>query len=192
MIDISKYTSIKTYPLMDIPGFPHYKINDYGEIVSFYKRIKTTETRGTQTIKCETPQKLLEPHFNQDNYKDVFIKDTYGKQRIRLVHQLVLEANGHPKPFPDAEVRHLDGDRQNNHISNLKWGTSAENSADLVKHGTLAGEKNPAAKLTGDDVIFLRKNKHLPIKYLVERFKVCACSISMARNGRTFKNIPND
>jgi len=34
------------------------------------------------------------------------------------------------------EIRHLDGDRQHCHLDNMAYGTSSENSFDLVRHGT--------------------------------------------------------
>ena len=47
------------------------------------------------------------------------------------------------------QVRHLDGNRNNNAASNLAWGTKAENEADKFQHGTTPkGEANPQAKLT--------------------------------------------
>lgn len=51
-----------------------------------------------------------------------------------LVHRMVAESfhsrNGHDL------VRHLDGNKQNNHASNLMWGTPSENTVDSVTHGT--------------------------------------------------------
>lgn len=51
------------------------------------------------------------------------------------VHRLVLEAFGPPQP-PGTECRHLDGNHDNNHISNLAWGTRRENIQDFIDlHG---------------------------------------------------------
>lgn len=51
------------------------------------------------------------------------------------VHQLVAELHiGAGKP--GQEVRHLDGNPANNHVSNLAWGTRSENVLDAVRHGT--------------------------------------------------------
>lgn len=51
---------------------------------------------------------------------------------------------------PGQMCRHLDGDRENCHLSNLRWGTSLENAADMVSHGT---RKNA---LSDADVVAIR------------------------------------
>ena len=80
-----------------------------------------------------------------------------GSETRHLVHRLVLEA--FVGPCPDGmECCHYDGDPSNNHVSNLRWGTRAENYADTVRHGTtLRGEDNGYSKLTEFDVIEIRR-----------------------------------
>lgn len=54
----------------------------------------------------------------------------------RYVHELVAEAFIEPRPGLGYQVRHLDGVNTNNRLSNLAWGTPAENAADKIRHGT--------------------------------------------------------
>ena len=42
-------------------------------------------------------------------------------------HTLVLSTWDKPRPSPDHECDHLDGDTLNNHLDNLEWVTSVEN-----------------------------------------------------------------
>lgn len=58
-----------------------------------------------------------------------------GKRRHRYLAVLVAEAFI-PNPHNYPEVCHKDGDPSNNHVSNLKWGTHADNMDDAKRHGT--------------------------------------------------------
>lgn len=52
------------------------------------------------------------------------------------------------------QVRHLDGNKRNNHYTNLVWGTSQENADDRERHGTLVrGEKHARARF--DEILVL-------------------------------------
>jgi len=105
-----------------------------------------------------------------------------GGLTIRLlVHRIVCTVFHGQAPSPLHEVRHLDGNPQNNVPSNLAWGTHAENMGDMVAHGRQGptnhphrlprgsnhpmrlrpelvrrGERSPAAKLTADQVRAIR------------------------------------
>lgn len=74
----------------------------------------------------------------------------------RMVHGLVLESftGGRPE---GKQVRHKNGVRHDNRLSNLEWGTVQENADDRTRHGTQPiGIKNPRAKLTEDQVRMIR------------------------------------
>ncbi len=58
-----------------------------------------------------------------------------GVQTVRHVHRLVADAFIGPL-LPGMETRHLDGDPTNNTVSNLAYGSRAENQRDSIRHGT--------------------------------------------------------
>jgi predicted transcriptional regulator len=52
------------------------------------------------------------------------------------VHRAVLTAFRGPYPGKGFEARHLDGNKQNNRLGNLAWGTRRENADDRIRHGS--------------------------------------------------------
>lgn len=58
-----------------------------------------------------------------------------GKQKLLVIHSVVAAAFLGPRP-EGMEVRHMDGNCQNNYATNLRYGTHAENMQDRLRHGT--------------------------------------------------------
>ena len=56
-----------------------------------------------------------------------------GESVIMTTHTAVMLA--FVGPPNGLDVRHLDGDKENNHLSNLAYGTPSENAFDMVRHG---------------------------------------------------------
>lgn len=87
-----------------------------------------------------------------------YLVASIGRRRHAYVHRLVAEAFlGAVEGFV---VRHLDGSRTNNILSNLAIGTAQENSDDRYRHGTVpVGESHPMRKLTSSDVVAIRASE---------------------------------
>ena len=91
----------------------------------------------------------------------VFTGSNSGYARCRIggrmlrVHRLVAEAFI-PNPENKPQVNHLDGDKQNNHVSNLEWCTNAENAIHAYQTGITETVNPPFTK---DDVKAIRKLK---------------------------------
>lgn len=80
-----------------------------------------------------------------------------GKCNTHLVHDLILETFVGPKPI-GMEGRHWDGDKANNSLGNLCWGTRSQNEADKVRHGkSNRGSRHGMAKLTESEVLAIRQ-----------------------------------
>lgn len=93
-------------------------------------------------------QNEIEVKTYQDKRGYVRVSLNNGKANTCLVHRLVAEAFI-PNPENKPEVNHIDGNKQNNCISNLEWVTRGEN----VRHSIETGLK---IKIT-DEVILQRK-----------------------------------
>jgi hypothetical protein len=78
------------------------------------------------------------------------------RSKLRLLNRLVLISFKGLGPI-GTECRHINGDGFDNRITNLRWGTHAQNMQDMCRHGrNQAGVKNFKAKLTWEDVDDMR------------------------------------
>jgi len=74
--------------------------------------------------------RLMKGCVNNCGYQYVKLR-VDGKRKFHAVHRLVAEAF-----VPNAEnkyaVDHIDRDKQNNHVSNLRWATRSENNINVA------------------------------------------------------------
>lgn len=112
-----------------IPGFPGYIATRTGKIIN---------KNGS----------ILKP-ADQNGYHRIFLY-ARGRRKRRRVHVIICEVFHGPRPSDEHEVLHRDNNRSNNHADNLRWGTKQENAEDKRKAGTVAGQRNPNAKLTDE------------------------------------------
>lgn len=113
-----------------------------------------------------------------------------GERRTMGSHALVCETWHGPCPEGKDQVAHFDGDNLNNHFSNLRWATAAENGDDTKRHGKRAGEKCPSHKLRTADVVEIRRLYDLKLathQKLADQFGVTRSNISYILSGRTWR-----
>lgn len=107
------------------------------------------------STKSGAPHRLC--HTYCRGYAYVTIYRESGREKHQ-VHALVLAAFKGDRPSPNYCCRHLDGDKSNNRITNLEWGTPKENGRDMVIHGASPrGGRNGQAKLTTEQVLEIRR-----------------------------------
>ena len=106
-----------------------YEVSNLGQVRSI-DRVVMRSNGIPQTVKgrvLKTPPATV-------GYPHVHLWD-HGRNKTIMVHQLVLESFLHARP-DGMEVCHNDGDRSNNKLENLRWGTPSSNRFDSVLHGT--------------------------------------------------------
>lgn len=116
----------------------------------------------------------------------------YGRyQHPVAVHVLVAEAFLGPRPA-GHHVCHNDGDRTNNGVANLRYGTPKENEADKVRHGRKAsGERHPKAKLTAEEVRQIRLLSRVDSQdVLADHYGVHKSLISCILTDKIWKDVP--
>lgn len=90
-----------------IDGYPNYKVNAYGEVLSVRRNI------------------ILKPYLDAWGYLVVDLFNERGRSPKR-VHRLVSKTFI-PNPYNKPEVNHIDGNKRNNSVDNLEWVTRSEN-----------------------------------------------------------------
>lgn len=106
------------------------------------------------TIKNRETGRVLSQRPNKQGYLSVSIFDPEeNKYLYKKVHRLVCEAYI-DNPENKKEVNHIDGDKTNNHVSNLEWVTSKENKEHAWKIGLYKdiGEQHHSSVLTDGQV----------------------------------------
>jgi hypothetical protein len=124
-----------------IPGFPKHAIRHDGVVIRIVAgrgrragwQLKAYPFRGYPRIAFGVDQKAVP------------------------VHRLVALAFLGPPPPGKPETAHWDGVRANNHVSNLRWASSADNGADKARHGSGHGERSSRARLTWEQVREIRR-----------------------------------
>lgn len=109
-----------------------YEVSNIGRVRSVERVVQGGRT---PTAFRKVPEKMRALTVNVDGHVRVTLhKD--AKRKIHFVHALMLAAFVGPRPDPESEIRHLNGDPSDNRIENLAYGTHAENVADMMRHGT--------------------------------------------------------
>lgn len=93
----------------NIPDFPDYQITSWGRVYS-----KKTNM-------------FIKPQVHDKGYLRVDLIDANGIRKHMKIHRLVAMAFI-PNPEGKPQINHIDGNNQNNSISNLEWVTNWENT----------------------------------------------------------------
>lgn len=113
-----------------IPGYDgFYEVSNFGNVRSLTRSVPYGRHKGMVYKGRDIKQ------FVSGKYLSVKLSKA-GVTKTTYVHELVLLAFEGPRPkiADRSEIRHLDGDKLNNALSNLKYGTVKENAADRKLH----------------------------------------------------------
>ena len=118
-------------PVIDIEGENWKRIEDTSYEISDCGRLRRKGQR-----------KLINGTLSIDGYVQVNIN-----KQLRRVHRLVAQAFI-PNPEDKELVDHIDGNRTNNHINNLRWVTAEENANNIhrLEQQRLSKEKRETSK----------------------------------------------
>ncbi len=170
----------------DIEGFDgFYQISNTGKVRS------QGDNRGNKSGKW----RLRSLSANHDGYLKVRLirKD---KDRTCRVHILVAKAFiTNPNNF--NTVNHKDGDKTNNNVDNLEWADRSQQMVHAYKLGlkkAIRGSSNYAAKLTDDDVKYIRGHyvrysREFGTVAMSKKFGVSSRVIGLVTRGLSYKDV---
>lgn len=162
-----------------IPGFEGlYSVSSDGLIRAEEKHVFRS-TGG-----YDMPQKIMKTPGDGKGYAR-FNARKDGRAFHLFVHQCVALAFLGPRP-KGHEVRHLDGNSQNNRLENLAYGTRSDNIRDAKRHGTFPiGKDRPGAKLTAEQAQDIANSSDLA-EDIAARFGIKVGTVYQIRMGLTW------
>lgn len=124
-------------------GIRYYYISKDGKIISNYRN----------------KIRILKTFLNNDGYERVALKYEVGKEKKYYIHRLVYKVFGKEPLSKDMVIDHIDGNRLNNHIDNLRQCTQQENIINALNHNFGNNNAKPICiinKLTQEEIFFER------------------------------------
>lgn len=169
---------------LPVAGFTGYEVSSLGRVRSWKPE--------RRFCKPPTEPRIISQRPNAQGYP--YVSLVIGQRHLKpRVHRLVLGAFDSSCP-PGMQCRHLNGDRSDNRLCNLSWGTPSENNADKYLHGTAQfGARNNAAKLNDALVKLLRYMRvvhRVQLTELASWTGMCRDSVSKAVCGKTWGHVP--
>ena len=105
-----------------------YSVSDTGKIRANERKVYA----GIRTKSRKAHAHEKKPSIAANGYLVVLLHYR-GSYKTKAVHRLVAEAFiDNPDNLP--VVNHIDGNKLNNHVSNLEWCSYAQNSSHAVRH----------------------------------------------------------
>lgn len=169
----------------DISGYEGlYQVSNLGRVKGLDRVVKTKNGR-TQSKKGM----VLKNKLGTSGYHYVILyKD--NKPKTIMNHTLVAYEFIGERPEGN-DICHIDGDRFNNKLINLRYDTRAENFIDVYR----VGKKNPNGKLTIDEVLEirrLRKERSYTYAELSKKFNISESQISAIVSRKSYKWLNDD
>ena len=154
-----------------IPSYSRYEASSKG-------RLRSTNYKNSGKTK------VLKPATGKDGYPQTMLQRDDGKYLSKKVHWFVT-LTFYGEREEGLTVDHIDGNKQNNDITNLEYVTRSVNCKRAVDNGLWEikhGSKNGNSKLTESDVIAIREHasnngRYYGRKMLAEKYGVSEAHI---------------
>jgi len=165
------------------------EVSNIGRVRTIDRTVKCI--RNGSHIEQKRHGKIISQYIPKNGYPEIAVVIN-GKRKKYTVHRLVAMA------FVDGfsnglTVNHIDGDKTNNHVSNLEWVTLARNTALQWETGlvNLRGDNHPSRKLSSGKVRIIRDliKKGISCNSLSILTDVSPSIIYLIRDGKRWSDI---
>ncbi len=157
-----------------------YKISNYGRILN-----------------CKGEEEVLVKDYYINGYQTLPLKQKVKrKYTSRYVHKLVAQ-HFLEKGKDDKYVIHLDYDKLNNKVENLKWATKEEKERHQFSNPEHKNRKNPGrrySKLTETQVKFIKRkindpNRRTRMKMIAKQFGISEMQLYRIKSGENWGSV---
>lgn len=159
-----------------------YQVSEFGDVKLLIIR------RGTQPV-----NRIMKPVFDKDGYKKVGLCNHDRKRKITPVHRIVALAFLGECPSV-LQINHKDGDKLNNHYSNLEYISVGENLRHALKIGLRTpkkGTQKRSAKLREEYIPEIREKlaNGITQSVIAKEYGVCRSLISNILRRKAWRHV---
>jgi hypothetical protein len=150
------------------PDYSNYLVSSDGKVCRVLR---------DKRHRCGDRGRILRPSTSEGYLHVILMMD--GKRHSVGINRLVARAFLGEPPSPEHQAAHWDGNRKNNQVSNLRWATPTENTADKLRHRTLH-VRSWNSKLNETDIERIRDQALCGVmqERIAEQFRVQSAHIS--------------
>lgn len=161
-----------------VDGFPFHRVTLDGQVL-------TCKRRGAP--KKSFSWTLMRVSNGNHGYKVVSLSGPGGRKSF-LVHRLVCSAFI-PNTQSDPQVNHIDGNKMNNHFSNLEWASAYKNINHALATGLSKKVKN--SKINEEAAAVIRERLRMGVKQkdIAASFNISISTVSRVKLNQSWKDV---
>lgn len=128
-------------------------------------------------VYSKTKHCYMKTRLDKDGYVCLSLKNNNDKYSTFYIHRLIMIAYKPIDNMENLQINHIDGNKENNDLSNLEWCTCKENIHHAIKYNLNhnKGELHPRAILTEQQVKSIIndiKSQKISAKQIMNKYSI--------------------